>query len=236
MYVVRTNSMGDSLWSEVYGESGTQECNAAVMTPDGGFALAGHSGYEFWLVRIDSEGTLLWSRSYEGYEIHDIVQTLDGGFLLAGDIWSGGDAEWDGRIVRTDADGNELWSRTIDKDIDDHFYAVDQTPSGGYIIGGYTNAENGPDEVWLVRLANEAATIAVNTNGAVQPTIHWIAPVTGDYVIYSTTNPNHNKEEYLGPDWTWEATLPGVTAGSANWTDPGTLDERKYYIVVRSTL
>lgn len=236
MFILKTDSAGDSLWSRVIGGSGSQECNAAVLTPDGGFALAGHDNFEFYLVRTDSEGILLWSRTYEGYKCEDIVLTQDGGFLLIGDIYSGGSAEWDGRVVRTDSQGNELWSLTLDQEIDDHFYAAGQSPDGGFVLGGYTNALNGPDQIWLVRLGTESPIITVGLNGAHDPVVRWIAPVSGTYFIFSTVNPNFELSIPLGSDWTWEATLPGIPPGSASWTDQEAGQRHKFYVVVRSTL
>jgi len=233
LWMVKTNSTGDSLWSRVFGGSGSQECNAAVITPDGGFAFAGHWNYNFWLLRTDSLGNMLWSRTYDGYVCRDLVLTQDGGFLLAGDIYSGGEAGWDGYVVRTDSSGNELWSKTLDENADDHFNAAAQFYNGGFILGGYSDSENGPDRVWLVRLKTELPLITVGLTETHFIEVRWIAPVSGTYSVYSTLNPNHEADP-LGPDWTWEATFSELAPGLTIWTDPGILEGHKFYVVTRA--
>lgn len=57
MWLLRTDSQGDSLWSMTFGGPGTERCYAVVQTPDYGYALAGYSstygpgGDDMWLVK-----------------------------------------------------------------------------------------------------------------------------------------------------------------------------------------
>ena len=105
--------MGGALaWSRTYGGTSGDAAYSVVQTGDGGYALAGYTwsygagSYDFWLVKIDSAGTLQWSKTYggAGYDsASSVVQTSDGGYALAGDTGSfgvGGDF-W---LVKTDVE------------------------------------------------------------------------------------------------------------------------------------
>ncbi|MFC2150726.1 carboxypeptidase-like regulatory domain-containing protein, partial [Calditrichota bacterium] len=87
----------DEEWSEEYGEEDKNEwCYSFIQLGDGGYLLAGHESYleddeeyqyNIWLVRTDDEGEVVWSEVYgaEGREkSYSIIQTIDGGFAVAG--------------------------------------------------------------------------------------------------------------------------------------------------------
>jgi hypothetical protein len=148
LFVVKTNSNGDSLWSRIYGTSGWEECLAAQATMDGGFVLAGialidtiTSGFDFMLMKISSQGDSLWCRNYRRYA-HDIcysvLPTSDGGYLLGGvtfDIDTGNGNAW---LVKTNANGDSLWSRIYRSDGGSEIRGIQPAEDGGYILAGAT--------------------------------------------------------------------------------------------------
>ena len=83
------------------GESSVQ---AVVQTADGGYTLAGNTGsfgaggLDGYLVKTDSNGNMEWNQTYGGSG-HDTsisgVQTVDGGYVLAGSTQSYGAGESD---------------------------------------------------------------------------------------------------------------------------------------------
>ena len=150
----------DSLWSRNFGGVQYDECNSLIQTEDGGFALAGYTrsfgagNADFWLVKTDVNGDSLWSRTYGG-ENNDVckslVQTVDGGYALAGrtdSFGEGGSRFW---LVKTDANGDSLWSDTYhNSGSTDYCQSMIQTIDGGYALGGWTWASGG-DDIWLVK-------------------------------------------------------------------------------------
>jgi hypothetical protein len=102
-WLVGINSTGELLWQKCIGGSGEDRGRALVQTSDGGFVMFGDSessggiisnplgGADFWLVKTDSAGNLLWEKSYGG-TMGDIAvgfsPTLDNGFVLTGFTWS----------------------------------------------------------------------------------------------------------------------------------------------------
>ncbi|MDH5686018.1 MAG: hypothetical protein OEY73_05765, partial [Hadesarchaea archaeon] len=116
-----------------------------VQTSDGGYALAGSTesygagGFDFWLVKTDSSGNEEWSKTFGGENddwAYSVVQTSDGGYVLAGSTMSYGAGGEDFWLVKTDSSGNEEWSKTFGGVNRDWARSVIQTSDGGYALAG----------------------------------------------------------------------------------------------------
>jgi hypothetical protein len=93
-YLLKTNVLGDTLWSRCYDNAHDETARAVQQTNDSGYILAGESylydGNNFcdiYLVKTDSLGNMLWSKTYGGaYRdcCYSVRQTDDCGFILAG--------------------------------------------------------------------------------------------------------------------------------------------------------
>jgi hypothetical protein len=134
-WLVKTDSGGNQLWSKTYGGDRSDEVFSLIQTNDGGYALAGYTvsdavGENIWLVKTDSAGNQLWSKTYGGGVAFSLIQTNDGGYALAGDGFS---------LVKTDSAGNQQWS----KDYVDGgaAFSLIKTSDGGYALAGssYSN-------------------------------------------------------------------------------------------------
>jgi hypothetical protein len=120
-WLVRVDSSGGLLWNVTYGGMKIDKLKSIVGLSDGGFALYWNTGTygagrdDGWLVRVDSNGNLLWNTTYGGrsYDVlFGVVGLSDGGFALAGYSCSYGVGDPDGWLVRVDAGGNLLWNKT----------------------------------------------------------------------------------------------------------------------------
>jgi len=174
-WLLRTDENGDSLWSHTYGGLGEDYCYSLIQTADGGFALAGetHSfGAEeenFWLLRTNENGDSLWSRVY-GSSGHDgcqsLIQTMDGGFALAGWTNSFGSGRLDFWLVRTDENGDSLWSRTFGGEDHDLCTSLVQTADGGFALAGDTwSFGAGGYDFWLIRTSENGDSLWSHTYG-----------------------------------------------------------------------
>ena len=144
MYIVRTDSLGDTLWTRNYGSPAGDDKGWAVIRPgDGGFLVVGNgygSGWDLFMLRIDDNGDSLWTRRYGGpYPdvAYGVTQTADGGFALTGfysDDDFGSTRLW---LLRTDSMGDTLWTRKYS--IDNGWSkgeAIEALADGGFIIAG----------------------------------------------------------------------------------------------------
>lgn len=109
-----------------------------IQTSDGGFLFGGYSlGVPFGgiVVRTNSSGTVLWSKTVGGTRISDVVQTPTGMYYVAGENNVSSNTNF--YLVKLDANGNILWARTYGKTGDpDNLYSMALTPDGGVILSG----------------------------------------------------------------------------------------------------
>jgi hypothetical protein len=143
-------------WNKTYGGAGNDEAYSVVETSDGGYAIAGYTFSNYyvlcWLIKIDSSGSTQWNKTYSLFNSisYSVIQTSDGGYAIAGytGIWP----EYDFLLVKTDASGNMEWNKTYGGVGVDWAYSVIQTSDGGYTIAGYTNSSGaGGYDFWLVK-------------------------------------------------------------------------------------
>lgn len=151
--------LGEFEWVRAYGGSGEDTPRAVIHTQDDGYAIFGFSNStdgdlanktvavnDYWLLRLDSEGGVLWSKTYGGSSDdrgQSIIQTADGGYAITGYAMSDdGDASnnegfHDNWVLRLDSKGNILWERSFGFSGHDHSYDIMQTADGGFFFVGF---------------------------------------------------------------------------------------------------
>ncbi len=121
MWLVKTDANGTLEWDQTYSGLNEDSANAysVIQTVDNGFIIAGWTesygagSFDIWLVKTDVTGKILWNHTYGGLEpdvAESLIQTADGGFLLAGYTASYGSGSLDMCLVKTDADGINEWT------------------------------------------------------------------------------------------------------------------------------
>ncbi len=143
VYLIKTTSNGDRLWTKTFGGSGNDFGYSVQQTIDGGYVIAGvtnsfNSANNAYLIKTDSNGNLLWSKTYEGGGVFSVQQTVQGGFIIAGGTASSGASGGDVYLIKTDANGNIVWSHTYGGIASDRAFSVQQTHDSGFIIAGET--------------------------------------------------------------------------------------------------
>ena len=172
VYLIRTNSNGDTIWTNRFGDSSYEVGYSVKQTPDDGFIVAGFTqsmgagGADVYLVRTDSNGDSLWTKTYGGKQYDrgkSIQQTFDGGFVIAGNTESFGAGLSDVYLIRTDSNGDTLWTKTYGGENHEGGSSVQQTFNGGFVIAGYAPS-NGSD-VYLIRTDSNGDTLWTKTYG-----------------------------------------------------------------------
>ncbi len=156
-------------WTRTYGGSATEYGSSLIQTVDGGYALAGRTEsygagkIDIWLVKTDAQGIMQWNRTFGGSASDSpssLLQTMDGGFLIAGHTHSYGAGFSDIWLVKTDAQGIMQWNQSYGGTAFDYAWSLIQTTDGGFAMAGKTNSfGNGDWDMWLVK---------TNTNGSAQ--------------------------------------------------------------------
>ena len=93
MYLIKTDALGNSTWLKTYGGTGRDYGNSVEQTADGGFLVLGYTlsfgagSEDFYLVKTDASGNLVWYKTYGGTASdvgNSLLITQDGSYLLAG--------------------------------------------------------------------------------------------------------------------------------------------------------
>lgn len=173
-------------WDKTFGGPLTDRVFKIRQTTDGGYISGGQSatgpggdktqaGYglaDFWVIKQDAAGNKTWDKSFGGTGtemIQDLIQTSDGGYLLAGLSSSGVSTDksqpsrgsQDYWILKIDANGSRVWDKSFGGTGYDHLYKVVPTADGGYLLGGLsdspasgdkTHAAKGAEDFWIVKI------------------------------------------------------------------------------------
>ncbi len=160
-WLVKTDASGNMQWNQTYGGTGNDRGECVKQTSDGGYAIAGSTSSfgagndDFWLVKTDPDGNMIWNKTYGGSgddEAYSMIQTSDGGYALAGYTDSFGAGNDDFWLVKTDAPGNMQWNQTYGGTAYSEAYCVIQTSDGGYALAGYTDSfGNSGHKFYLVK-------------------------------------------------------------------------------------
>ncbi|MCC6486952.1 MAG: hypothetical protein IT364_05575 [Candidatus Hydrogenedentes bacterium] len=148
-------------WVKTYGAEGVDELPGLTRTHDGGFLLggttesAGAGGRDFYIVKTDNLGNEVWSNTFGGILREDgepVLDTSDGGYLIAGFTTTFGAGDTDMYLVKTDAAGNKDWSRTYGGPEGEKVFDIESAFDGGFALGGYTESFGaGQTDMYLVK-------------------------------------------------------------------------------------
>ncbi|MCY7408874.1 MAG: T9SS type A sorting domain-containing protein, partial [Chitinophagales bacterium] len=165
-FIVKTNSNGDTLWTRCFGGTLQDAFTKVIQLSDGTYMMAGYAtSYDGdvstpftdslengWLVKLDANGNLLWSKTFGGTNDDDfssLVQDAAGGIVISGysqsndgtvSINQGG---WDAWLMRVDADGEIIWDTTYGGKKSDIFYDLTNTLDNGIAAVGYSYSDDG---------------------------------------------------------------------------------------------
>ena len=179
-WVVKIDAMGDLQWSRYFGGTFTDTAYDSVQTQDGNFLIMGSSDsddvdiinnkgtYDFWVVKLNNTGTLLWEKSFGGSEIDEaraITTTADGNFFIAGDSRSNdidlstNNGAADVWIIKINSDGDLLWEKTFGGSSFDGVKAIYKTQNNEFLVAGNSRSSdgnltknNGQNDAWIFKI------------------------------------------------------------------------------------
>ncbi len=162
VWLIKTDSLGDTIWTKTYGRSGAEIGMSVQQTFDGGYIITGYTNsygagmIDIYLVKTDSLGDTLWTKTYGGTDFDngwEVQQTIDGGYIIIGETQSFGPGSRDVWLIKTDSSGDSMWTRIYGGVEYDIGYSVQQTCDGGYVIGGKTASIGaGLTDAWLLKI------------------------------------------------------------------------------------
>ncbi len=107
--VLRLDRTGKIKWHKIFGFKKKESGHGVCTTGDGGFMVAGstesfgHGKHDFYLLKVNAAGTLLWNEVYGGEDkeiAYAITRTSDHGYVAVGDTDSYGKGSYDFFMVK----------------------------------------------------------------------------------------------------------------------------------------
>lgn len=147
------NSYAQVTFQKSYGglSPGEQISSASgQQTSDGGYvagcwSYATGMAFDIWLIKTDSYGDTLWTRSYDfgGEDMcSSVYQTSDSGYILTGlGVY----------LLKTNSSGNFLWAKSYGIANGMTANYVEQTNDGGYIVTGSSNSAPFVPSVFVIK-------------------------------------------------------------------------------------
>jgi len=173
VWMLKIDGNGNEMWKKFYkGKNGYEyHVISAFQTKDGGYVVGGYvypaeregnawiikKDGDAWIVKFDKNGNKVWEKIWGGSKYDDvtsIVQTEDGGYIVAGNTESkGGEKKRVVWIAKLDKDGNKIWERVLGKEYYNSMSSMIQTKDGEYVICGYTHPyDNKKGDLLIVKL------------------------------------------------------------------------------------
>lgn len=166
-FVAKYGPSGDFLWARSAGGSATDRAYAVAADPEGNVYAAGHfesqnagfggtkvsnlGGYDFFIVKYDPQGNLLWVRTGggEGYDYaHGLAVDSHGDVIVTGAVAGNatfGDVSLEqgpGRrlfCAKYSPDGRVLWVKTTEGKADGSGHGVATDGQGNIYVGGFNS-------------------------------------------------------------------------------------------------
>src|ERR1035437_4895012 len=179
-WVVKITDSGAIQWQKCYGGANDESATSIVQTSDSGYVFTAntysndgdvtgmHGIDDYWVVKLDTGGAIQWAKCYGGSQDEEpssIIQTLDGGYAVAGvtgssdgDV-SGNHGNYDYWIIKLSDTGALQWQICLGGTNDDEATSIIQTNDTNYVIAGYAFSHDGEvtgnigaEDYWIVKL------------------------------------------------------------------------------------
>lgn len=185
-WVVKLGASGNILWQNTIGGPSHDYLTDIIPLVDGGYMLMGESisaaggdkteaakgSYDYWLVKIDASGNVVWQKAYGGSDYDyatGIESTADGGYLVAGyskspvsgDKTLAGFGQYDYWVLKINASGTIIWQQVYGSSANDYLTDIAASPDGNYVLigqtdggisGNKTTASYGLTDYWLIKI------------------------------------------------------------------------------------
>ncbi|MBK5283997.1 MAG: hypothetical protein JJE25_01215, partial [Bacteroidia bacterium] len=170
VYLIKTNSVGDTLWTRAYERTGYDYGVYVSECRDGGYIIVGnsfssHGVYDIYILKTNSVGDTLWTKSFYDYtppffynSIYgcSATQAPDSNFIICGaDV---------NRILlfKISNNGNLIWLKSYDTPL--YPSQLQQTSDGNFIIFGTSST---PQDIFLLKTDTSGNVIWSKTYGGI---------------------------------------------------------------------
>ena len=198
-WLVKLDATGNLLWDKAWGGNYSEIPHEIQLTDDDGdgraddgFIIVGngesrdgdvpmpaYGSWDMFVVKFDMDAKEQWKLRIGGSSsenAYSVVQTLDGGFAVAGrtgstdgsleDTEPKGQTDW--LLLKLTAAGGIEWKERFGGSLTEDAYSLQQTPAGCFVLAGYTESSNGDVtdfkgvvDAWLLNYCPPPPTLPV---------------------------------------------------------------------------
>ncbi|TAL59962.1 MAG: T9SS type A sorting domain-containing protein [Bacteroidetes bacterium] len=138
IYIIKTDSLGDTLWTKKYTASDQLNAYSIRQNRDNGYLLLGEKGPQInstmYLMKTDSAGNKLWDKIWGNSSGFSMQITDDNEYFLLGTTWGPPNKIL---LVKTDSLGNQIWYKNYIVNNATTGYGMTLTQDGGLALLGY---------------------------------------------------------------------------------------------------
>ena len=158
LILIYCNKDGNIIWQKSLGGPFLEVGLSAISISDGNILVVGtaqsfgQGSSDIWLIKIDRSGKILWQKTYGGYDdesVSQVIETEDGGFIVAGWTYSFGNGSHDALVFKIDNMGNLLWQKCYGSTASEDIRCFTRAKNGNMIITGTTNDTTYGTVMWI---------------------------------------------------------------------------------------
>ncbi|HEY6160802.1 MAG TPA: hypothetical protein VI112_06250, partial [Bacteroidia bacterium] len=198
VYLLKTDAVGDTLWTKTFGGVGQDVGENVIQTYDGGFLITGWSnsfgvgGFDGIFIKTDINGYLQWSKTFGGVNndvFYSSTQMSDSGFISVGSTESFGSGGSDIYTVRTNKNGDTVWTKAYGTTWNQIGRSIASVTDSTLILGCYIDTGNMDGNMTLIN-QNGNVNWSTRFSGASNPNFgFFVAPcIDRGYVLSCTSS------------------------------------------------
>ncbi len=179
LLLMKTDANGNEVWSNGYGGAGYEIGNSVIEDDDGNLVVAGTTGSlgaggeDVYLLKAAPDGSLLWAQPFGGARDESgnaLVQTLDGGYAVAGNTVNLTEEQLDVYVVKTGKDGAAVWTNAYGGAGEDTANALTELADGSLVLAGSTGSFGVTLlDIYLLKLDSAGVSLWESTDAEENP-------------------------------------------------------------------
>ncbi len=230
-WIVKLDSSGNLDWQKTMGGQGNDEAYSIIQTSGQGYIVAGSTessdgdvsgfhqgeGSDFWVVKIDSMGNILWEKALGGYstdKFSEMIITKDGGVILTGSSQNhdtNGDISeiaeaFDFWTVKLDSLGNIQWEKLLGEShegiIDEEqANAIIETDIFEYVVVGYTEKNYSTKDYLIAGIKAKIPPLEFSVSSGIYSISQYIVikSIIGKFRAFRTPIPGDSGQTLFSP-------------------------------------
>jgi len=166
--IAKLDKRGNKLWDKSINSNADNVINSIIKTIDSYLLVCGYKknetgNYDFWLAKLDNNANIEWENIYGGKNDdfgQNIINSVDGGYIIAGQSSSFGQGLNDALIIKTNSEGKKEGFFTFGQLQDESVMQIVDLSDDNYLIAGSTKSKIGKLDGWVLKAKMDKTNLA----------------------------------------------------------------------------